>query len=165
MKLTEKQRRFANEYIKTGNATQSAINAGYSVKTAGVVGNENLKKPNIKAFVDKRLKEIEDKSIMSQTEALQTLTRIARGEIKEPTLIFVGEGVQEVTELPTHPNTIQRAAESLLKRYDLIPKDKIQIKKTELEIQKLEKELQSEETTEDKLSQLIDSVDKQAGDE
>ncbi|MFR6454907.1 MAG: terminase small subunit, partial [Peptoniphilus lacrimalis] len=55
-KLTIKQKKFADEYIKTGNATQSAINAGYSKKTARVTGAENLTKPNIKAYVDERMK-------------------------------------------------------------------------------------------------------------
>ena len=41
-KLTIKQKKFADEYIKTGNATQSAINAGYSKKTAGQVGEPPL---------------------------------------------------------------------------------------------------------------------------
>lgn len=42
MKLTEKQKRFADEYIKSGNATQAAIKAGYSKRTANRIGPENL---------------------------------------------------------------------------------------------------------------------------
>ena len=48
-KLTLKQKKFADEYIISGNATQSAIKAGYSKKTAGVIAVENLEKPNIQA--------------------------------------------------------------------------------------------------------------------
>lgn len=47
MKLTEKQRRFADEYIISGNATQAAISAGYSKRTAKSVGSENLTLGNI----------------------------------------------------------------------------------------------------------------------
>ena len=42
MKLTEKQKKFADFYIKLGNATQAAIKAGYSEKTARFTGAENL---------------------------------------------------------------------------------------------------------------------------
>lgn len=50
-KLTLKQKKFKTEYIKTGNATKSAIKAGYSKKTAYSIGSENLKKPEIKAEI------------------------------------------------------------------------------------------------------------------
>jgi phage terminase small subunit len=50
--LTPKQARFVSEYLIDLNATQAAIRAGYSEKTAGVVGAENLAKPNIKEAID-----------------------------------------------------------------------------------------------------------------
>lgn len=52
-KLTDKQKLFVFEYLIDQNATQAAIRAGYSKKTAGVIGNENLKKPYIQAFLEK----------------------------------------------------------------------------------------------------------------
>src|SRR5690625_1285887 len=55
-KLTVKQKRFADNYIETGNARQSAISAGYSERTASVIASENLTKPNILAYIDKQLK-------------------------------------------------------------------------------------------------------------
>lgn len=57
MKLTAKQELFISEYMKDLNATQAAIRAGYSEKTAGVIGDENLKKPYIKSEVERRLSE------------------------------------------------------------------------------------------------------------
>lgn len=51
--LTGKQRLFCDYYIKTFNATQSAIKAGYSKNTAYAIGYENLKKPQIKAYLTK----------------------------------------------------------------------------------------------------------------
>ena len=81
--LTPKQKKFADEYIISGNASQSAIDAGYSAKTAAETGYENLRKPHIKKYIDKRLKEIEDESIAEQTEVMQYLTRVMRGEEKE----------------------------------------------------------------------------------
>lgn len=47
MALTAKQQRFVNEYMIDLNATQAAIRAGYSEKTATIIGHENLTKPNI----------------------------------------------------------------------------------------------------------------------
>jgi len=58
-KLTVKQRKFIAEYIKTGNATQSAIAAGYSKATAYSIGQENLKKPEILKAVEKRMKKFD----------------------------------------------------------------------------------------------------------
>lgn len=45
MKLRPKQKAFAEEYVKLGNATKAALNAGYSKKTAAETGSENLKNP------------------------------------------------------------------------------------------------------------------------
>jgi phage terminase small subunit len=50
-KLTPKQQRFVDEYLIDGNATQAAIRAGYSAKTARAIGAENLTKPDIAALV------------------------------------------------------------------------------------------------------------------
>ena len=64
MKLTEKQKRFIDYYIETGNASEAARRAGYSEKTAGWIGQENLQKPTIKAAIDARLKELRSKSVV-----------------------------------------------------------------------------------------------------
>lgn len=58
MALRDKQERFVQEYLKDLNATQAAIRSGYSEKTAGAVGHENLKKPEIAAEIAKRQSEI-----------------------------------------------------------------------------------------------------------
>lgn len=83
MKLTIKQRKFADEYIICGNATQAAIKAGYSKKTAYQIGSANLQKQPIKTYIEKRLKEINDKKTMSLEEAIRVTSSIARGEVQE----------------------------------------------------------------------------------
>lgn len=83
MKLTVKQKRFADEYIISGNATDAAKKAGYSEKTAGVIGSENLIKPNISSYIKKRMDEIESKKIMTLEEALALTSTIARREIQK----------------------------------------------------------------------------------
>lgn len=120
-KLTLKQKRFADEYIISGNATQSAIKAGYSKKTAGVIAVENLEKPNIKAYIDKRLKELDDKAIAKQEEVLQYLTAVMRGQSKSAVVVIegLGEGLSEARLINKTPDEKDRikAAELLGKRY------------------------------------------------
>lgn len=157
-RMSLKQKKFADEYIETGNIFQSAIFAGYSENYAKTNAVKLLEKDSIKAYIDARLTELESKTIMSQREALELLTSIARGEIKEPSLMFVGEGVQEVVELPTHPNTRQKATESLLKRYDVRNKEELELIKKELEIEKLRQEVQNERSTEDKLENYLNAL-------
>ncbi|CAK1224590.1 Phage terminase [Fructobacillus cardui] len=116
MKLTVKQKRFADEYIESGNATQSAIKAGYSKKTAQQMGNENLLKPVIKNYIDERMSEMEAKRIMSATEAVQLLTSIARGEVKETVVVATPVGV-ETTEKEADLKTRITATKEIIKRY------------------------------------------------
>lgn len=129
-KLTIKQKKFADEYIKTGNATQSAINAGYSKKTCYSIGNENLKKPEIKNYIEERLNELEEEAIADQTEVLKFLTRIMRDEEKEEVLVNVGNFEQEVQEVKVSAKDRIKAAELLGKRYGSWT-DKVDINSTE----------------------------------
>lgn len=117
-KLTVKQKKFADEYIKTGNATESAIKAGYSKKTARFIGAENLTKPNIKNYVEKQMKKLEDKKIAKAEEVLQYLTNVLRGEVEETITTFV-EGFPVTTTAPPKISDRTKAAELLGKRYAL----------------------------------------------
>lgn len=116
MKLTEKQKRFADEYIQSGNATQSAIKAGYSKKTAAVIATENLIKPNIKSYIDERMRTIENNRIMTAKEAVEFLTSVVRGDVKETVVIGTPMGAEEVEKEPDVKTRIS-AAKEILKRY------------------------------------------------
>lgn len=147
-KLTPKQQAFAEHYIELGNATQAAIQAGYSKKTARVIGQENLLKPAIKSYIDERMKEIASKRIMGAQEALELLTSIARGELVEQVVVSTLEGVETVEKIPDVRDR-QRAAEELLKRYSISESDKLreemlkaQIDKVKTETEKLKSENQ-----------------------
>ncbi|PEE43848.1 terminase [Priestia megaterium] len=83
-KLTPKQQAFADYYIETGNATQAAIKAGYSKKTARVIGQENLLKPAIKKYVEERNKEIKSKRIADMREVKEFWTSMVRNNKLEP---------------------------------------------------------------------------------
>nr|CCC56265.1 terminase small subunit [Weissella thailandensis fsh4-2] len=116
MKLTEKQKRFADEYINSGNATQAAIKAGYSKKTANRIGPENLSKLVIKNYIDDRMQAIEDSRIMTAKEAVEFLTSVVRGDIKEIVVIGTPVGAEEV-EKEADIKTRISAVKELLKRY------------------------------------------------
>ncbi len=77
-KMTAKQKRFCDEYLIDCNATQAAIRAGYSPKTAQAIGSENLKKPVVKKYIDEHLEISHNDAVMSAEEVLMRLTEIAR---------------------------------------------------------------------------------------
>nr|DAH99016.1 MAG TPA: Terminase small subunit [Caudoviricetes sp.] len=81
--LTQKQKRFCEEYIKTTNASAAAVAAGYSKKTAGAIGAENLKKPQIAAYIKKRLNEQDAALVADSNEILKFYTAVMRGEVKD----------------------------------------------------------------------------------
>lgn len=83
MTLTQKQKRFCEEYIKTTNASAAAVAAGYSKKTAGAIGAENLKKPQIAAYIKKRLDEQDAALVADSNEILKFYTAVMRGEVKD----------------------------------------------------------------------------------
>lgn len=78
-KLTEKQKKFIDYYVETGNATEAARRTGY--KQPQVQGSQNLEK--LRDFIDERLKPDEDKRIADANEVLQYLTAVMRGEVKD----------------------------------------------------------------------------------
>lgn len=125
-KLTLKQKRFADEYIISANATAAAIKAGYSKKTARSIGQENLTKPDIKAYIDERLEKLESEKIATQEEVLQYLTSIMRGDQQEKTLISIGELGQKIVDIDVGAKDRIKAAELLGKRYRLFT-DKVEM--------------------------------------
>ena len=76
-RLTEKQERFVAEYLVDLNATQAAIRAGYSEKTAEVIGYENLRKPQIAAAIDQAMQARQKRTEITQDMVLRELARVA----------------------------------------------------------------------------------------
>lgn len=122
-KMTAKQQRFCDEYLIDLNATQAAIRAGYSPKTAGVTGNENLKKTIIKNYIEKRMAEKEKELIADQDEVLKYLTSVMRGQSQAEVVVVegTGDGCSEARAVTKAPDEKERlkAAELLGKRYGL----------------------------------------------
>lgn len=116
-KMTARQQRFCDEYLIDLNATQAAIRAGYSKKTAGVIGDENLKKPYIKEYIAERMAEKDQELIASQDEVLQYLTKVMRGKSRSSVLARTASGAEKVIEKPPDEKERTKAAELLGKRY------------------------------------------------
>lgn len=135
MALTEKQKRFCDEYLVDLNATQAAIRAGYSEKTAKQIAQQNLTKLDIQEYIKKRMAEKEDALIAKQDEVLQTLTRVLRRQEMDTVVVtckerssgydengkkvIVEKEIPRVVQIPTRVNDLNKAAELLGKRYGL----------------------------------------------
>ena len=130
MKLTQKQKSFADYYIETGNITEAATRAGYSKKTARVIGQENLLKPAIKGYIDEKLEAMQDERTASAKEVLEFLTKSMRGEIKEEVVVVegTGDGTSEARTVKKQIGLRDRikSAELLGKRYRLFT-DKVEV--------------------------------------
>jgi phage terminase small subunit len=83
MALSDKQKRFVEEYMVDLNATQSAIRAGYSLKTAHSIGAENLTKPEIQEAIQQRQKEISEATNISAKRILEEYAKIAFSDVRE----------------------------------------------------------------------------------
>lgn len=83
MALTPKQKMFIDEYLVDLNATQAAIRAGYSPKTAKDIACENLAKPNIKSEIDKRMAERSRRVGMNADRILHELGKLAFVKIED----------------------------------------------------------------------------------
>lgn len=118
-KLTEKQKRFCEEYLIDCNATQAAIRAGYSAKTAYSIGEENLRKPELQACINAELSRLHDTRTANAQEVLEFLSAVMRGEHTEQTLISVGDGVQRIGEIGVGARERLKAAELIGKRFGL----------------------------------------------
>lgn len=115
--MTARQRRFCLEFVSSGNATESAKKAGYSEKTAYSIGQENLKKPEIKAFIQELTNELESQKIASAREMQEVLTAIIRQEAEEEVVVveMCGDGISEAVKKKKKPSVkdVNKAVEIL----------------------------------------------------
>ena len=130
MKLTEKQKRFSDYYIETGNATESARRAGYKGKNLNNVASENLAKVGVKSYIDEKLKILQDERTASAKEVLEFLTKSMRGELDEEIVVVegTGDGTSEARKIKKQIGLRERikSAELLGKRYRLFT-DKVEV--------------------------------------
>ena len=138
--INDKQKRFVQELVKCNNATQAAINAGYSAKTARVQASKLLTNPNILEYKRKLLASLEKETIASIQEILEYYTRVMRREETESVVVTIKEKVSgmvlnpdtgkrerktiekekaEIVEIPTKVSDANKAAEMLGKNYGI----------------------------------------------
>ena len=111
MKLTTKQKNFCEYYLQTGNATEAARLAGYSDKTARVIGTENLSKPAISEYIADRRAEMDKTLIADSDEVLRFYSAVMRGEVKDQFGLDAALGDR------------LKAGDSLMKRYAVSEKN------------------------------------------
>ncbi|MCI5891824.1 MAG: terminase small subunit [Clostridiales bacterium] len=128
--MTEKQKRFCDEYLVDCNATQAAIRAGYSEKTAHSIGAENLIKPELKTYIDEQLEKLHSEKTADAQEVMEYLTSVMRGESQSEVIVVlgVGDGFSEARRVQKSPDEKERlkAAELIGKRYGIFT-DKTQL--------------------------------------
>ena len=143
-KLTAKQQRFCDEYLIDLNATQAAIRAGYSKKTAAVIATENLRKPYISEYIEKRMAEKEKELIADQDEVMRYLTAVMRRQMKDSVVVTLQSKTEKwvmdedtgklkkqtiteekpaVVEIPAQLRDANKAAELLGKAYGAFSAD------------------------------------------
>ena len=142
-KLTPKQKKFCDEYLKLGNATQAAKNAGYSEKTAYRTGADNLKVPHILDYINARQEQIASKDIADIEEIMKYLTDVMRGKIKDQ--FDQDASLSERT----------KAAQELLKR-------NVDDRKMNLELAKLEAQFKDNGSDEDAKDNFMDALNSAA---
>lgn len=123
-KLTIKQRKFVDLYLEYGNATKAAIEAGYSPRNAGQNAAKTLDNPNVKAYLESRLEQLESQKIADVTEVMQYLTRGMRQELEEEVLVVegCGDGISEavIKKKKISIKDSNKCAELLAKRFGIL---------------------------------------------
>lgn len=156
-KLTLKQKKFADEYIISGNAEQSALKAGYSESYARARASDLLANVGIKAYLDEQLGKLRKKKIASAEDVLMKFTAILNQELTEEK-IEVNPLNGEFITIERKPtiNEVIKAGIELMKRYPTAANQR----KLLLEIEKLRKDIEGNQGQDDKLTSLISSVQK-----
>lgn len=83
MKLTPKQKAFADAYIETGNASEAARRAGYSENYAGRNAGKVRKNTKVSAYIAERMRSQDKANVASADEVLQFFSSVMRGEVKD----------------------------------------------------------------------------------
>lgn len=124
--MNARQKRFCDEYLIDCNATQAAIRAGYSPKTAKVTGAKMLTNANLKAYIDEQLERIHNEKTADAQEVLEYLTAVMRGQHTEQILQLIGDGVQKIADIDVSAKERLKAAELIGKRYGMF-KDNVNL--------------------------------------
>lgn len=98
MKLTAKQKKFADEYLIDLNATQAAIRAGYSVKTANEQGARLLAKVSVQAYLQQRMNDRSKRTEISQDRVLHELAAVGFAQAVDVIRIVRKRGTEPIVD-------------------------------------------------------------------
>lgn len=132
-KLTDKQEMFCKEYLVDLNATQAAIRAGYSEKTANVIGGENLSKPYIREYIQKLMDKRSEKVEINAENVLQSILDIRADAMQKIAKIEKNEETDEYNyyeEMLDRPNALK--ANELLGKHLKLFTDKVELEVTKM---------------------------------
>lgn len=122
--MTERQKRFVDYYIQSGNATEAARKAGYSEKYTNNNAQKILQNTTVQNAITGRIAEMQSERIADAEEVLTYLTAAMRGEITEEVIVVEGlgngESAARVETKQLSASTRTKAAELLAKRYGLL---------------------------------------------
>ena len=123
MAMTNKQKRFADEYLVDLNATQAAIRAGYSERSAGRNADRMMKNDEIRNYIEEQLQRLHNERTADAQEVVEYLTSVLRGESEGEELVneFQGDGISKAVNVKKKPSEKDklRAAELLGKRFGI----------------------------------------------
>ena len=129
MAMTNKQKRFADEYLVDLNATQAAIRAGYSERSAGRNADRMMKNDEIRNYIEEQIQQLHNERTADAQEVVEYLTSVLRGESEGEELVneFQGDGISKAVNVKKKPSEKDklRAAELLGKRFGIFT-DKIE---------------------------------------
>ena len=117
--MNTRQRKFCDEYLISGNATDAAIKAGYSPKTAKSIGQRLLTFVDLNAYIEAELDNLHSAKVADAQEVLEYLTAVMRGQHTEQVLKLVGDGIQTIADIDVSAKERLRAAELIGRRYAL----------------------------------------------
>lgn len=129
--LNPRQRRFVDEYLVDLNATQAAIRAGYSSRTAGAVGHENLTKPEIATAVQAAIDERAKRTNVTQDRVVEELSVVSFSNIWD---YEIDENGHVALSIGVRPEAIRAVASIKRKRRTIPRKDDAPIVEIETEI-------------------------------
>ncbi len=132
MGINARQKRFADLWLESFNATEAARKAGYSEKTAAAIGYENLRKPEIAAYIHARLRAQDMSIVASQEETMAFLTSAMRGQVKDQ------------FGLDAALSDRLRAGEALIKRYAATDRSRDSLEKLDSLLREFKNAVKSE---------------------
>lgn len=154
-KMTEKQRRFADEYIISGIAEEAALRAGYSESYARARASELLANVGIKSYIAERMAVLEKKKIAKADEVLKVFTAILRQELTEE-LIQLNPVTGELVKAEKKPSISEviKAGSELMKRYPMA----LEVDKLRLEVEKLRQQVAGSGEAEEHMAEYFERL-------